>query len=398
MDLANDISIYLTASSNPVSVGANLTYTLTVANTGPSDATGVTATNILPANVAFVSATSSQGACSQSGGVVTGNLGVVPGGTNATITIVVTPTIAGVTLTNVATVSRAEADAYLGNNTATTLTPVTTPAISIADSSCLEGNVGTTNMIFAVTLAAPSAQTITVNYATSDGTATAGSDYIATNGTVTFAPGITSATIAVAVIGDTVIEPDETFFVNLSGPVNGTLGRSQGVGTIINDDGFPGQVDHFTWSAIASPQYMNMPFGVTINALDASNNPASNFTGTVSLYSTSNSVVPIVSGNFTNGIWSGNVAVLNRATNAVLVADDGNGHTGSSNPFDIVPANMAPVILAQPTNQTVIVGDVAAFSVVADGTPPLSYQWNFNGTNIVGATNTFLTLTNVQLS
>jgi uncharacterized repeat protein (TIGR01451 family) len=396
--LTNDISVSIVDSPDPVSVGANLTYTLTVANAGPLDATGVMVTNILPPSVAFVSATSSQGTCAQNGGVVACNLGVVPGATNATITIVVVPTIAGIIITNVATVSRAEADNYLGNNTATAVTTVTTPAISIADASVIEGNVGTMNMIFVVTLAAPSAQTITVNYATSDGSATAGSDYIATNGTVTFAPGITSATIAVAVIGDTVIETNETFFVNLSNPVNGTLGRSQGVGTIINDDGFPGEVDHFTWSVIASPQYTNVPFGVTINAWDALNNPVTNFTGAVSLYSTSNHVVPVVSDNFTNGIWSGNVAVLNRATNAVLVADDGNGHTGLSNPFDVVPANMPPVILAQPTDQTVIVGGTATFTVVADGTPPLGYQWNFNGTNIVGATNTPLTLSNVQFS
>ena len=58
----------------------------------------------------------------------------------------------------------------------------------------------------------------------------------------------------------------------------------------------------------------------------------------------------------------------------------------------------APVIVSQPTNQVVYLGFTAAFSVMAGGTPPLSYQWNFNGTNIVGATNTFLTLTNVQLS
>jgi len=63
-----------------------------------------------------------------------------------------------------------------------------------------------------------------------------------------------------------------------------------------------------------------------------------------------------------------------------------------------VPPNMPPVILAQPTNQTAVVGGTAMFMVAADGTPPLSYRWNFNGTNIDGATNTTLTLTNVQFS
>jgi hypothetical protein len=63
-----------------------------------------------------------------------------------------------------------------------------------------------------------------------------------------------------------------------------------------------------------------------------------------------------------------------------------------------VPFGGPPSIASQPTNQTVAVGGTANFSVTASGSLPLSYQWAFNGTNIVGATNTSLTLTNVQLS
>ena len=103
-------------------------------------------------------------------------------------------------------------------------------------------------------------------------------------------------------------------------------------------------------------------------------------------------------GEFCEWRVNGYITVFNRATNLVLTADDGNGHTGSSNPFDVAPADMAPVILMQPANQTVIVGRTVSFNVTADGTPPLNYQWNFSGTNIAGATNTTLTLTNVQLN
>jgi hypothetical protein len=59
---------------------------------------------------------------------------------------------------------------------------------------------------------------------------------------------------------------------------------------------------------------------------------------------------------------------------------------------------MPPVITTQPTNQTVEVGKTAIFAVTASGTPPLAYQWNFNGTNILNATNAILTLTSVQLN
>ena len=116
---------------------------------------------------------------------------------------------------------------------------VTPPTISIGDVTVTEGNSGTTNATFNVILSAPSALQVAVNYATADGTATAGSDYQATSGTLTFAPGETSKTITVLVNGDTTVEPDETFFVNLSNPTNATIAKGQGIGVINNDDAPP---------------------------------------------------------------------------------------------------------------------------------------------------------------
>ncbi len=115
--------------------------------------------------------------------------------------------------------------------------PVATlPALSINDVSLTEGNTGTTLAVFTVTLSASSPQTVTVQYATADGTASAASDYTATSGTLTFAPGVTSRTVTVAVTGDTRSEANETFFVNLSVPSNATIADGQGQGTIVNDD------------------------------------------------------------------------------------------------------------------------------------------------------------------
>ncbi len=113
------------------------------------------------------------------------------------------------------------------------------PVLSINDVSRAEGNLGNTRMFtFTVTLSAVSGRTVTVNFATADGTAQTGlfGDYNATSGTLTFNPGDTSQTIDVRVIGDNTQEQDETFFVNLSNATNATIGDSQGVGTIINDD------------------------------------------------------------------------------------------------------------------------------------------------------------------
>jgi uncharacterized repeat protein (TIGR01451 family) len=113
-----------------------------------------------------------------------------------------------------------------------------TPSLSINDlPNIAEGYSGTSIVNFIVTLSAASGQIVTVNYATVDGTATAGGDYTANSGTLTFNPGDTTKSVPVTIKGDTVNEPDETFFVNLSGvSATATISDSQGVGTIKNDD------------------------------------------------------------------------------------------------------------------------------------------------------------------
>ena len=91
------------------------------------------------------------------------------------------------------------------------------PSIAINDVSQTEGNAGTTNMNFDVSLSVPSGLTVTVNYATADSTAMQPSDYTTSSGTLTFTPGQGMKTISVPIVGDTTDEVDETFFVNLSG-------------------------------------------------------------------------------------------------------------------------------------------------------------------------------------
>jgi hypothetical protein len=110
------------------------------------------------------------------------------------------------------------------------------PSLSISDVSVSEGNSGMVSAVFNVSLSPASGRVLSVGYATANGTATAASDYTATSGRVTFNPGETLKTITVQVLGDTVIEPDETFLVNLSSPSNVTVSDSQAIGTILNDD------------------------------------------------------------------------------------------------------------------------------------------------------------------
>lgn len=113
------------------------------------------------------------------------------------------------------------------------------PRISLSDPTPIsEGNRGTKSLSFTIKLSAAYDQSVTVNYATSDGSAIAGEDYVATSGTVTFAPGETSKTIVVQIKGDKKKEADEWFMVNLSDASSDSLiWVGYGYGTIKNDDG-----------------------------------------------------------------------------------------------------------------------------------------------------------------
>lgn len=127
--------------------------------------------------------------------------------------------------------------------------------VSIADARVVEGNSGTSTAAFAVTLSQASASPVTVNYATANGSATAGSDFVAGSGTVTFAAGETSKTVGIGVVGDSTVEPDETFTVTLSNPSGATLSRTVATGTIANDDvvSAPGQTYDPTVVTVSAP-------------------------------------------------------------------------------------------------------------------------------------------------
>ena len=133
-----------------------------------------------------------------------------------------------VALTNAAnaTLDDAEATGTIADND-------DTPALTIADAEAAEGDGEIT---FAVTLGAASSLEVTVDWTTADGTATADADYVAADGRLTFAPGQTEATIAVAVFNDALDEGDETLTIALSDPTNATIADGTATGTIADDD------------------------------------------------------------------------------------------------------------------------------------------------------------------
>ena len=112
-----------------------------------------------------------------------------------------------------------------------------TPTLNIGDVTVNEADTGTQPLAaFEVTLSAASQQTVTVMVSTQSGTAIADTDFASGSLTLTFNPGQIKQSVSAAIRGDNIVEGTETFFMNLSNPVNATIGDGQGLGTIIDDD------------------------------------------------------------------------------------------------------------------------------------------------------------------
>ena len=128
----------------------------------------------------------------------------------------------------------------------------TAPALSITGAAVVEGNSGSTNLVFTVTLSKASDQPVTVDYTTAGGTAAAAVDFTAATGRLTFTPGTITRQISVPVIGDTTVEPTETFTVTLTNPTGATLATAVATGTITNDDATSGGIQPVTGLPIAA--------------------------------------------------------------------------------------------------------------------------------------------------
>ena len=144
------------------------------------------------------------------------------------------------------------------------------PSISIADVTIPDETAVARTAT--VSLSAASAKTVTVDFATADGTAIAINDYVSTSGTLTFNPGVTSQTVSVTIIQDSIDEPDETFTIGLSNPVNTSISVATGTMTITDDEGL---------------------VNLSIADETTADETASNLTATVTLSGTSSQVVTV---------------------------------------------------------------------------------------------------------
>jgi len=257
------------------------------------------------------------------------------------------------------------------NSTSKQVTVSSTPTVSISvlDASIAEGAAGASRTLsFKVQLSAASSTAVKFNIATADGTALAGSDYTAkTLNAVNILPGALSKSIGVIIKGDATPEPDETFFVNLSSVTGATVADGQAVGTILNDDGSPGNL----------PPVANFSFttsNLTANFTDASTD--------------SDGSIASRSWNFGDGATStatnpSHAYATGGTYTAQLTVTDNNGATNStSKQVTVAAANVPPVANFSFTTSNLTANFTDA-STDSDGSIA-SRSWNFGD----GATST----------
>jgi hypothetical protein len=264
------------------------------------------------------------------------------------------------------------------------------PALSTGDVSIIEGNSGTSTAVFTASLSAAATGPVTVSYHTSDGTAQAASDYRSASGTLSFAAGQTTKTITVSILGDTLPEGDEVFYVDLSSPLGATLVRSRAAGTIANDDaapvspnfqfkvlndwgsGFTGQVTMRNAGATPISNWkLDFDFAETITSIwDASivSHLGNHYTVRNAGY---NSAIP-AGGTMSFGFNGSPGNVLAGPTNYLLSADSG-GPIGQTNRAPVAVDDTAFVLAGQSTNISVLLNDSDpdrdALSLVSVTTP-----------------------------
>ena len=269
-----------------------------------------------------------------------------------------------------AAVSRATATATITNDDI--------PTLSINDVTVTEGNAGTVAAVFTATLSAASSQAVTVNFATANGTATAGSDYVAQSGNLSFTAGQTTKTVSVTVNGDTAVEPNETFVVNLTAPSGATLADAQGQGTITNDD-----------TAVTLPTLSINDVTVTEGN---SGTTTANFTVTLSAASASTVTASFATANGTAAAGSDYVAqtgtlsfTAGQTTRPISITVNGDTTVEANETFVVNLSSPSGATLADAQGQGTITND--------DSTPPPSGTEPVVWTSVVGASASGNTLT-----
>ena len=214
--------------------GGVLRYTIAYHNSGTGGAGNMTVVDTIPLHTTYLPNSADYGGV-YAGGAVTWQIPLVKPGEEGELSFSVQvdkPLAVGTSIQNSAAISSDQTALFHTNQVANTVLR----GLTIEDSTTKEGDSGTAQINFRVSLSSASDQVVSVDFTTQDSTAAAGSDYTAASGQVTFALGETSHSISVPVMGDEVAEPDEKFTIKLSNSVNAAFERGTAVGTILDDD------------------------------------------------------------------------------------------------------------------------------------------------------------------
>lgn len=221
---AANLAVNLVADQSQVTTGHLLTYTATVTNGGPSDATGVSLTETVPSGATILQMTPTQGTTSASGQTVTASLGTIPAGGTATLIIEVLPTVAEAS-TTVATVSANEVDVDTSDNTSSAAVDIVEPPGTLqfsAPTYTVNDTGGHATIVVNRTDGAEG--TVSVKYFTTlTGSAQNGADFTAVSGTLTFSPGVTTQSFTLPVIDNKHNSRDHTVNLILGAPQGGAV-------------------------------------------------------------------------------------------------------------------------------------------------------------------------------
>jgi hypothetical protein len=267
-----------------------------------------------------------------------------------------------------------------------------TPTLSIANVSQAEGNSGSSNQTFTVTLSAASGQAVSVDYATSNGTATAGSDYTSASGTLNFAAGETTKTFTVAVAGDTTPEADETFTVTLSAASKATISTATATGTILDDDSdsTPPTVSKITRDDTATSNATSVTYTVKfdenvtgVDTTDFSLTKSSTASGTVSKVTGSGDTYTVtvsgITGDGTLRLDLNNIGTGIKDTSSNTNAIASGFTSGEVYTFD----HTAPTLAITSNVSTLKAGETATITFTFSEDPGGTFTWNGSSGDVV---------------
>ncbi len=398
-----DLSVGISADPDPVVVGSNLTYTITVTNLGPNPAASVVASNFLPANVDFVSANASVGSCSFANGLVTCSLGTLSNGAQVTASVLVRATSSSVLYTH-ATVSAIGVDPVPGNNNAlarprAVLEPIiTTQPVGV--SVMTNQTITLTGVAFGApplryqwrlngvnipgetnsTLTIPAAQAVNAG----SYTLVAHNPFGAVNSLVA------GTTVQITALSGADAFSNRVSLTGASGLIRGTtVGATRETGEPLHAGKSGGKSVWYGWSApatgIATIHLLGSSFDTLLGV----------YTGT-DVASLTEAGSDEDRGDFLTSKVSFNASA---GTNYAIALD---GFANWSGEYVMswsleTTTDTLPIITSHPQGQIASEGGSVAFAATAAGNG-LSYQWFRNSASLADATNSSLVLTNLQMS